>query len=85
MSAQEEATINPDGSSTFEGGANTEDYDTSGMGAEDVDIKAIDPAWYLFGFAVLAILITAIVIIRQRKSRAETDDFFNQLDGEKVS
>lgn len=85
MSAQEEATINPDGSSTFEGGGNAEDFDTSGMGAEDIEIKAIDPAWYLFGFAILTILITVLVIIRQRKSRSETDNFFNQLDGEKFN
>lgn len=83
MSTQEEATINPDGSSTFEGGANAEDFDTSG--GEDIEITGMDPAWYLFGVVVVAMLIAAFVIIRQRKSRSENDEFFNQLDGEKFN
>jgi len=88
MSAQEEATINPDGSSTFGSGAEGENFETfedaGGMGAEEV-VNTIDPAWYLLGLSVFIMLITVFYIIKQRKEQADTDDFFNQLDGEKFN
>jgi len=84
----EEATINPDGSSTFGSNPNSEEYDTSGgsadIGGEEI-VKNIDPAWYLLGFAVVIMAITAYIITRQRKSRSEAEDFFTQLDGEKFN
>jgi len=87
MASHQEATINPDGSTSFGGDPK---FDTAGgeggsMGGEEVLSKPIDPAWYLLGFAVLIISITAFVIIRQRKARAEAEDFFTQLDGEKFN
>lgn len=88
MSAQEEATINPDGSSTFGSGAEGENFETYGetgdAGAEGL-VNTMDPAWYLLGVSVLIMLITIVYIIKQRKERADTDEFFNQLDGEKFN
>lgn len=87
MSAQQEAEINPDGSSTFGADANEAEFDATegmGMGTEELLVDKIDPAWYLLGGAALVILITTFIIIRQRKARQETESFFTELDGEKV-
>ena len=83
--SQQEATINPDGSTTFESEPNSEQFGTDGIGAEEVLVTKVDPAFYLLGFAALLMLAIGFVMYRQRKARAETDEFFTQLDGEKVS
>lgn len=88
MSAQQEAEINPDGSSTFGADANEAEFDATegmGMGTKELLVDKIDPAWYLLGGAALVILITTFIIIRQRKARQETESFFTELDGEKFN
>jgi len=83
--SQQEATINPDGSTTFESDPNSEQFGADDIGAEEVLAAKVDPAFYLLGFAALFILAIGFVMYRQRKARAETEDFFTQLDGEKFN
>lgn len=94
MSTAEEATINPDGSTTF-----SEPHPTNATGDEDAipddiptedaaapeEIGGVDPAIYL-GLAVVAfVLIFMILRMRRKRASADVDDFFSNLDGEKVS
>lgn len=94
MSTAEEATINPDGSTTF-----SEPHPTNTTGDEDAipddiptedaaapeEIGGVDPAIYL-GLAVVAfVLIFMILRMRRKRASADVDDFFSNLDGEKVS
>jgi hypothetical protein len=93
MSA-EEATINPDGSQTFSEDPTAE---ASGEGAGDAgempedaipeeEIPAgIDPAIYLALAAVAFVLIFMVLRMRRKRANADVDDFFSNLDGEKVS
>lgn len=91
MSTAEEATVNPDGSTTFNdaGGA-----DSAGAGgdipnmdeetAEEV-IKGTDPALYL---AVALLFFGAMFImmqLRKKRKNADVDDFFSNLDGDKFN
>lgn len=99
----EEATINTDGSTTFEGaasgggdestmppvddsagGAGTEGYadeETMGEAAEKV-AQGVDPAIYLL---VAVVLLGVLYFFYRRKVKAdEEDEFFSNLDGEKV-
>ena len=89
----EEATINTDGSSTFQEQTQPPDNTTTEGeipfdGNNDDTIKnivekGIDPAYYvLFGFIVIAILYYFFVI--RKKAEESDDDFFTSLDGEKV-
>ena len=98
MSA-EEATINPDGSATFdeppvaeEAGAGagestfdeppTMDEETMNEKMEEI-AQGIDPAIYL----LVAVLILGAIyfFFVYRKKPADSDSFFAELDGDKVS
>lgn len=96
----EEATVNPDGSSTFEtppGGAQDVPppggdgggFEDSGFEGAEETLKAaveegVDPAvYFLIGIALLGLLY--YFFLRPKKDEDESDDFFSQLDGEKVS
>jgi len=87
-----EATVNPDGSTTFADGANeggfTDDGTNTTMGGEDtleVNVGKVDPAFYLLAFAAVVMILGVLHVLRQRKSQGETEDFFSQLDGEKFN
>lgn len=99
MSA-EEATIKPDGTTTFEDTTGAADdipqadeagaddagagADFTEEGAEDI-IKGTDPALFLL-LAVVAFAVVFIVLrIRRKRASADVDDFFSNLDGDKVS
>ena len=90
--AEETVNVNPDGSTTFDGdaGYGGEEStmppvmdDAEGGPAMDEVVKGIDPAIYL----LLAVAVVAFLyFLYSRKSRSESDDeFFSNLDGEKVS
>ena len=87
MSTTEEATVNPDGSTTFEDGFNQ----TAGEGAEgepftvppEEVVKGSDPTLIFVGGLLLIAVIYAIYWFQTKKSSDE-DDFFSELDGEKV-
>jgi len=82
----EEATVNPDGSTTFE---NAEGF--AGDAGEDMggdtpmmeEEAGVDPALYLV--AALAVLATIVYLVKKRrvKMEEEDDDFFANLDGAK--
>jgi hypothetical protein len=81
MSAQE-ATINPDGSTTFETPPTAEPANQTFTEPEITKPGGLDPAWYvLLG---LATLLALYYIWSMRKS-SDKDDFFSNLDIEKVS
>lgn len=95
MSTTEEATVNPDGSTTFEnepppvneddggagGGADEETFETIVQ-----EVKGMDPAFYLLGgVIVLAILYFVYMSYVKKKDENDGDDFFASLDTEKVS
>ena len=99
MSTAEEATVNPDGSTTFDDAGTGADSSAGGedipnmMGdestadetAEEIIIKGIDPALYL----ALSVLIVGILFIfyqlRKKRKNADVDDFFSNLDGDKFN
>jgi len=88
MSTTEEATVNPDGSTTFEGDETfnaTAEEDTF-AGGEDIPmedvVKGVDPAIYL-GLFVLALGLLWFFVLRSQNK--EEDEFFAELDVEKVS
>jgi len=92
MSTAEEATVNPDGSTTFDdaGGA-----DSAGAGAEDMPnmdeetaeeiIKGTDPALYLALAVGLLFAMFLFLQMRKKKKNADVDDFFSNLDGDKFN
>lgn len=87
----EEATVNPDGSTTFEDTAGQESFNETGSdGAEEMlndgemEATGIDPAFYLLGAAAVIVLLVVLIIRRQREKTEDTDDFFSNLDGDKV-
>ena len=92
MSA-EDATINPDGSATFEESPPDPGADAGGEGEyffQDTaqeglspEAEGIDPAFYLLG-AAFAIVVIYFLFFRPKKDDSE-DDFFAELDGDKVS
>ena len=87
----EEATINSDGSTTFEqppvtddGGAGAGADEPPAMDEEKLEAIAqgTDPAVFLLlGVAIFALLYYFLVY---RKKKADSDFFFSELDGEKV-
>ena len=89
----EEATINSDGSTTFEQPPVTDDGGAgAGAGADEPPamdeekVEAIaqgtDPAVFLLlGVAIFALLYYFLVY---RKKKTDSDFFFSELDGEKV-
>jgi len=89
MSTTEEATVNPDGSTTFEGGEEAfnatadEGFDAGEQEdiVEDI-VKGVDPAIYL-GLLVLVLGLLWFFVLRKRSK--EEDEFFAELDVEKVS
>jgi hypothetical protein len=89
----EEATINPDGSQTFPdadptAGAGDAGADAGEDMSDDIpeeEITGIDPAIYLALAALAFILIFVVLRMRRKRANADVDDFFSNLDGEKVS
>ena len=90
----EEATVNPDGSTTFESdagaGAGAEpDFEegfAEGAGAESAEeiVKGTDPAIFLvLGFLVCAVLYY-LNYQRNKKKQMEREAFFYDMDGDKV-
>ena len=94
MSTTGEATVNPDGSTTFDD-ATGADYDNttdnSGIpnmdeeaGAEEI-IKGTDPALYLAIAVVLFAVIFIFIQIRKKRKADEIDSFFSNLEGDKFN
>ena len=91
--SSEEATVNPDGSTTFSDPPVTEDSGAgAGAGADEPPImdeekveaiaQGTDPAVFLLiGLAIVAVLYYFFVY---RKKNADADSFFLELDGDKV-
>lgn len=94
MSAEQEATINPDGSTTFADDGGFADGSTgfddatnnSTMYGEETDIvNEVDPAYYVLAVAAVFLCVAFLFFLRNRRSQRDTDDFFLQLDGEKFN
>lgn len=86
--AEETVNVNPDGSTTFDGAAGDESTmppadDAGAEGAfEQVTAAAgTDPMLYLL---LVAIALGILFFIYYRRSKEDEDDFFTNLDGEKV-
>lgn len=86
----EEATVNPDGSTTFEnedptGGAG-EGFQDTFSGEETLKqelTQGIDPAiWFVLGLVVLGLIY--FFFFRSKEDEGENDEFFSNFDGEKV-
>lgn len=98
MSTTEEATVNPDGSTTFNdasggadsagagGGGGGEDmpHMDAGQAAEEI-AKRTDPALYLALAVIAFIAIILFLQLRKKRKTAEVDDFFSNLDGDKFN
>jgi hypothetical protein len=92
MSTTEEATINSDGTTTFENADapplndTAGDEGTDGAGFEETVTevaKGIDPAFLFLGVVVVIAALYYYFVIRKKKEQ-DQDDFFANLDGEKV-
>lgn len=90
----EEATINPDGTQSFPNptasDAGTEDEGIPEDIPEETIIDndstgGIDPAIYLALAAVVFTILFIVMRRRRKRATADVDDFFSNLDGEKVS
>ena len=88
-----EATVNPDGSTTFNaaedaanagGDAGADDLGENMGDASEEMVKGTDPALYLALAVVAFAIIFVFVRLRKKRSRADVDDFFSNLDGDKV-
>ena len=89
----EEATVNPDGSTTFEppppetdGAEEGAGFDEGESPFEEETLKAaveegIDPAIYLLAGAVVLAFLYFVFVYRKKE---DEDDFFAELDVEKV-
>lgn len=97
MSTTGEATVNPDGSTTFDDAAgdagadydNTTDsgipnMDEEGAAAEEI-IKGTDPALYLAIAVVIFAVIFIFIQIRKKRKADEIDSFFSNLEGDKFN
>jgi len=85
--AEETVNVNPDGSTEFGGGGAGEESTMPPMedaGTDEAFKEAVgtDSAFYLL---FLAIALGIIFFVYYRRSREDSDDFFSNLDGEKVS
>jgi len=88
----ENVNINPDGSTTFEGGESTMPPGAEDAGADGTEgvfeetmeevVKGGDPAIYL---VLVAILLGLLYFVYKRKSRDDEDEFFSNLDGGKFN
>mmetsp|Transcript_20126 Transcript_20126/g.43705 ORF Transcript_20126/g.43705 Transcript_20126/m.43705 type:complete len:299 (+) Transcript_20126:107-1003(+) len=90
MSTTEEATVNPDGSTTFNdaGGADSaagEDMPNMDDETAEEIIKGTDPALYLAVAALVFFVIFIFLQLRKKKKTAEVDEFFSNLDGDKFN
>lgn len=95
MSTTEEATVNPDGSTTFSdsggaesgGAAGGEDIPNMDEGAADAEeiVKGVDPALYLALTVVALLAIFVFFQLRKKRKNADVDDFFSNLDGDKFN
>lgn len=94
MRAMDEATVNPDGSTTFNNAGN--DAGSSGPGSEespgmdagigdDEIIKGTDPAVYLMLGVVALMAFFVFLQLRKKRNNADVNDFFANLDGEKFN
>lgn len=88
--SEETVNVNPDGSTTFESGAGDEST-MPPMGDAGADetfegaaaaIEGTDPMLYLF---LVALVLGLLFFVYRRRSQADDDQFFSNLDGEKVS
>lgn len=81
---EETVNINPDGSTTFEGGESTmppaEDAGEGAGEAFEEIAQGGDPAIYLL---LVVVLLGVLYYIYKRKSKEDEDDFFDNLDGSK--
>uniref|UniRef100_A0A7R9ZDY6 Uncharacterized protein n=1 Tax=Pseudictyota dubia TaxID=2749911 RepID=A0A7R9ZDY6_9STRA len=98
MSTTEEATVNPDGTTSFAseegGGAGADDvppsgdeadFDTESGDVPDDAVKGTDPAIFLFlGFLLIA-TIWFFFYYKKRKDQADSEAFFSNMDGEKFN
>eukprot|EP00522_Entomoneis_paludosa_P011549 CAMPEP_0172457300 /NCGR_PEP_ID=MMETSP1065-20121228/21209_1 /TAXON_ID=265537 /ORGANISM="Amphiprora paludosa, Strain CCMP125" /LENGTH=293 /DNA_ID=CAMNT_0013210935 /DNA_START=291 /DNA_END=1172 /DNA_ORIENTATION=- len=92
MSETGEATVNPDGSTTFETPetpptGNETMGDDGFEGAEETMeevIKGTDPVWYLV-IGLVVFLALFFLYKRSKKASEVEDDFFSNLDGEKFN
>jgi flagellar biosynthesis GTPase FlhF len=93
MSTTEEATINSDGTTTFENADapplndTAGDEGTDGAGFEETVTevaKGIDPAFLFLGVVVVIAALYYYFVIRKKKEQ-DQDDFFANLDGEKFN
>mmetsp|Transcript_34900 Transcript_34900/g.51910 ORF Transcript_34900/g.51910 Transcript_34900/m.51910 type:complete len:315 (-) Transcript_34900:230-1174(-) len=99
MSTTEEATINPDGSTTFESSEQPSpvpDADDADFGDEIPDMDeetlkgaaaaqgGIDPIWLVLVGAIIGLLVLYAIYLWRKKSE-ETDIFFTELDGDKFN
>ena len=79
-----EETVNPDG--TFEEPPVNDTFADEGAeeGAEEAAevVKGIDPAFIFLG--VVLVIAVAYVLLFKRKKQEDEDEFFSNLDGEKV-
>lgn len=87
----EEATVNPDGSTTFgeeyEAGDDTfDDAEADADGAETAEeiVKGTDPAIYLALAFVAAVALYYISYRRNKRKQMEREAFFYDMDGDKV-
>ena len=94
----EDATVNADGTSTFDdtqAGSNSNDAGGSGDEFDEPPIldteeiikaakPAIDPAVY-FLLAVIIVAAAYYYFVYRKKSTVDEDEFFSNLDGDKVS
>jgi len=90
----EEATINPDGSTSFTEDATDAGFDKEGEesgaeGAEDAAAETVrkgtDPAIYLALAFIGAIIIYYFYYTRNKKKQSEQESFFFEMDGDKFN
>lgn len=97
MSTTQEATVNPDGTTTFAEEETTfssssngdEEFNATDDVFEEDDImmeKQTDPAIYLLLVVLIVGIIGFLIYVKRKKSSKEmNDEFFSQLDGEKFN
>ena len=95
--SDEDADVNPDGSTTFgpppvnePSGDGFEDTATPPMDSTEQEeaikeaVTGVDPASYLLVAVVLVAVLYYVFVYRRKATAANEDDFFTDLDGEKV-